>query len=214
MWSSSAPRQPSTPSLRPPSPSGTHLLCPAHAAAPPSPLLLPATPLPGGCDLFTIAAVQERRGVRFAPIGLTNMLNTGGALARCARRAGRRGAREGEAAGAPSDTGRGAHAAACVPQAILRAATASVAPSLSPCPCPRPPGRSCGWEEPLAPGQAARFRLTTRGRGSVLAYSSTSPNAVEASGGGVRFSYAPATGALRFDVPPGMPLTVDWTLAF
>ena len=34
----------------------------------------------GGSDIFTIVPIQTENGVAFAPIGLTNMLNTGGSI--------------------------------------------------------------------------------------------------------------------------------------
>ena len=34
----------------------------------------------GGSDIFTIVPIQAESGAAFAPIGLTNMLNTGGAI--------------------------------------------------------------------------------------------------------------------------------------
>lgn len=102
------------------------------------------------------------------------------------------------------------------------------------------PLRSCGWDgdttvsgqegssTPGAPGAAPaeqiavaagpppplRFRFSTRGPGRLLVYASAAPSAVEAAGGGVRFDYNEATGALSFDVPHGMADRTDWVLLF
>lgn len=87
---------------------------------------------------------------------------------------------------------------------------------------------SCGWEDEPASASAAvgsdpqqqpqglHFGLSTLGSaGPVLAYSSSPPSAVTVAGGGsVRFQHEPASGALRFDVPPGLPLALDWAVAF
>ena len=35
---------------------------------------------PGRSDLFTVVPIYENDGVEFAPVGLTNMLNTGGTI--------------------------------------------------------------------------------------------------------------------------------------
>ena len=79
--------------------------------------------------------------------------------------------------------------------------------------------------------------MSTRGHGSLLAYSSKAPADVQAaaaaaaggsgSGGGaagggtsmpsvhiVLFEYDERCGALRMEVPPGLPLEVDWAVRF
>lgn len=59
-----------------------------------------------------------------------------------------------------------------------------------------------------------RFSLSTKGPGRVLVYTSAAPIAVEVAGGGVRFDYHEATGALSFDAPPGIAGRTDWVLQF
>lgn len=100
---------------------------------------------------------------------------------------------------------------------ITRAAT--------PTPATPPHTHSCGWEggasaqpasgSPRAHPEHARFALSTRGTGPVLAYASAAPAAVEVAGGArVAFKHEPASGALRWEVPPGLPLDLDWALLF
>lgn len=131
-----------------------------------------------------------------APIGAPAMLNAGGAVARCGR--GRR-----QWAGA-------AHKHALWPGAL----TAGMLPCLPVC--------SCGWDDcgsedgkPAAqPGRRARYCLCMAAAGGVLVYSSAAPASVEAEGGGIRFQYDAASGALRFEPPPGIPHPVHWALLF
>lgn len=73
--------------------------------------------------------------------------------------------------------------------------------------------------------------MSTRGQGSLLAYSSAPPADVQAapaaggssgaaagSGASVHsvllFEYDERCGALRMEVPPGLPLEVDWAVSF
>jgi hypothetical protein len=72
--------------------------------------------------------------------------------------------------------------------------------------------------------------MGTRGQGSLLAYSSAPPadvQAAPAAGGSsgaaagsgacvhsVLFEYDERCGALRMEVPPGLPLEVDWAVSF
>lgn len=99
------------------------------------------------------------------------------------------------------------------------------------CVLPPAPHRSCGWEgsasahsadsslserrERHAPAGGLRFSLATRGAGPVMAYSSAAPAAVEVAGGGrVAFEHDAASGALCWEVPPGMALDLEWSVVF
>ncbi|KAI7843001.1 hypothetical protein COHA_003334 [Chlorella ohadii] len=144
----------------------------------------------GGSELLTIAACQvsagrERGGVLVAPIGLTNMLNAGGAVLSCGW----------EGAVATSQQEGGAS------QESTTAAGPGAAPAEQIAAASGPP-------PPL------RFGLTSRGPGRLLVYASAAPSAVEAAGGRVQFAYDEATGALSFDVPHGMAGRTDWLLQF
>ncbi|PRW33710.1 raffinose synthase isoform B [Chlorella sorokiniana] len=140
----------------------------------------------GGSELLTIAPCQEHGGMLVAPIGLTNMLNAGGAVLSCgwdgteepaSQESGLFGSPAGSA-GAPGASPAEQIAAAAGPSPLLR------------------------------------FSLSTRGPGRLLVYASAAPSAVEAAGGSVRFDYNGATGALSFDVPHGMAGCTDWQLLF
>lgn len=74
----------------------------------------------GDSDIITVSPVLEHAGVRFAPIGLPHMLNTGGAVVSC-----KAGERQGGPGGPANFTDTLIHRPACLPALSTPAPMAS-----------------------------------------------------------------------------------------
>lgn len=171
----------------------------------------------GGSDVVTLSPVAEAGGVLFAPIGLTNMLNAGGAVlrsgfGRCADRCGPQAVRTqcllGQRMVAPFSP------LSCPAPLALAFCAINLSESFQ-TPAPTRPHpdtsvhpltRSCsisgGHSDDGYDVQPARAALTLRGAGTMLCYCSHAPTGVAVGGQQVPFSYDAEGAALTFELVP------------